>query len=274
MALLKLLDENFIGDKINELPRLIEIDDIESNGSILLIDFSKQDYTLNPIGGEGEQTVGKISNLFDKSELITTSTSININCCKVSENIKLEKTEKNGLHFMFNPNYFKRENYATVEVKGGAKEYIQSTNGSNASTENHEYYISMWGKETFGENWTYFSSYNDTTSTNTSLYYFNKKFNNGESIFKNFDSNTLKKILASYKFLLVSAGYCGLNKINSKEMYENSFILYRFYVEDLTISGRTFDDVSKIDTELHRKAFSEGGCFYNDVYTNPTTAFE
>lgn len=50
-----------------------------------------------------------------------------------------------------------------------------------------------------------------------------------------------------------------------------SRIIYRAYVEDLTVSGRTFDEVYALDYALYQAAFAAGGKFAGDVYTDPST---
>lgn len=50
-----------------------------------------------------------------------------------------------------------------------------------------------------------------------------------------------------------------------------SWIFYRGYVEDLTISGRTFDEVDALDAALYAEAFGSDGRFANDTFTDPAT---
>ena len=50
-----------------------------------------------------------------------------------------------------------------------------------------------------------------------------------------------------------------------------SQIVYRVYVEDLSKSGRTFSQVQAIDLAEFNKAFTEGGRFYGDTWSNPAT---
>lgn len=49
-----------------------------------------------------------------------------------------------------------------------------------------------------------------------------------------------------------------------------SCILYRVYIEDLSLSGRTYDQVRAIDEAEHAKAFGAGGRFYGDTWSNPS----
>lgn len=50
-----------------------------------------------------------------------------------------------------------------------------------------------------------------------------------------------------------------------------SRIIYRAYIEDLTVSGRSYAEVEAIDYALYQEAFAAGGKFYNDTYTAPST---
>jgi len=51
-----------------------------------------------------------------------------------------------------------------------------------------------------------------------------------------------------------------------------SWAFMRAYIEDLSISGRTFDEVAAIDSGLYSKeVLTSGGRYYNDTYTNPST---
>lgn len=56
----------------------------------------------------------------------------------------------------------------------------------------------------------------------------------------------------------------GLNKAASR-------IIYRVYVEDLTVSGRSYEAVEAIDLELYTEAFAAGGKFFGDTYTAVST---
>ena len=48
-----------------------------------------------------------------------------------------------------------------------------------------------------------------------------------------------------------------------------SYVFYRLYVEDLTVSGRSYADVDAIDSALHASAFGPGGRYYGDTWTDP-----
>lgn len=50
-----------------------------------------------------------------------------------------------------------------------------------------------------------------------------------------------------------------------------SVIYYRIYIEDLELSGRTFEEVAAIDQAEFNKAFAVGGRFYGDTWSDPAT---
>jgi len=50
-----------------------------------------------------------------------------------------------------------------------------------------------------------------------------------------------------------------------------SGIFYKLYIEDLTVSGRSYEQVDAIDFALYTSAFSAGGKYYGDSFTDPAT---
>lgn len=50
-----------------------------------------------------------------------------------------------------------------------------------------------------------------------------------------------------------------------------SWILYRIYIEDLSLSGRTYEQVKAIDDAEFAKAFAAGGKFFDDTWNDPAT---
>ena len=55
-----------------------------------------------------------------------------------------------------------------------------------------------------------------------------------------------------------------LNKTSSR-------VIYRVYIEDLTVSGRSYAAVDALDYAMFQAAFASGGKFYGDTYTDPST---
>lgn len=50
-----------------------------------------------------------------------------------------------------------------------------------------------------------------------------------------------------------------------------SNVFYRIYIEDMTVSGRTYAEVDAIDAAMFAKAFGPGGRYYGDTWTDPAT---
>lgn len=50
-----------------------------------------------------------------------------------------------------------------------------------------------------------------------------------------------------------------------------SWVFYRCYLEDLTVSGRTYAEVDALDYALWQSAFAPGGRFDGDTHSNPAT---
>lgn len=49
-----------------------------------------------------------------------------------------------------------------------------------------------------------------------------------------------------------------------------SWILYSLYLEDLTVSGQTYEQAHAKSQEVFNSRFSSGGIYANDTWTNPT----
>lgn len=68
-----------------------------------------------------------------------------------------------------------------------------------------------------------------------------------------------------------------LNTYNAGEQpapfgHSGSHILYRAYLEDLTISGRTYAQVDAMDNSYYTETvLTPGGRYYGDTFTNPST---
>lgn len=64
------------------------------------------------------------------------------------------------------------------------------------------------------------------------------------------------------------------NRLAGTREYAPSMILYRSYLEDLTVSGRTFEQVAAIDQAMfERDCLTPGGRYYGDEFTDPDDYF-
>lgn len=71
--------------------------------------------------------------------------------------------------------------------------------------------------------------------------------------------------------LWINVGPINTSSTSDTNASRPSIALYRAYLEDLTVSGRTFAQVDAIDNTLAAAAFGGGGRYAADTYTNPTT---
>lgn len=73
--------------------------------------------------------------------------------------------------------------------------------------------------------------------------------------------------------IVVALNYWGLaGSYGAAATYGNksaSYVAYRSYIEDLTVSGRTFEQVRALDYALYQAAFAAGGRYAGDTFTAP-----
>lgn len=68
------------------------------------------------------------------------------------------------------------------------------------------------------------------------------------------------------------AGTYNAAVLSSRQNKWTSFVMYRVYLEDLTVSGRTYAEVDAIDYALYTKeVVNVGGRYYGDTFTDPAT---
>jgi hypothetical protein len=284
--LIRLKGVNFIG-----APKLKQFDELETNGSLMLLDMT----SMSGMPNNG----ASIPNLLrDYTQTITGQTSgLDFTMRTRSPdnaNWKAERTGKGGLHGIIKQNTGNTTEY-TVEMRGpiAVRDYI-------LANPNHNFYVSMWSTVTRPaiSNPAVQSNFHFSTDvsggTNGLFNMAAGKFNtvggnliNDSAVPSTYDGDTPN---GTNKYN--SAQYSGVvnvgQQLNSNHHisigvgafgpwgYFNtdkgaSKIIYRVYMEDLTVSGRTFAQVNAIDKALYDIAFGVGGKFYNDTYTDPAT---
>lgn len=75
----------------------------------------------------------------------------------------------------------------------------------------------------------------------------------------------------AYTDLFIFGGCPSAGVMNAALHKGGSQILYRVYLEDLTVSGRTYAAVKAQDDALFQAAFGAGGKFADDIFTDPST---
>ena len=162
--------------------------------------------------------------------------------------------------------------YAFINVIGGIKEYLKNNKIKN------DFYLSAWIRFTSPDEgygavkMAYPISYTSPGNYNNFKVFYSQVLSDETNVT---DARYIE--IPCYKvddMSLLNIGPVNLNNVGltAGRIY-GSTILYRFYIEDLTVSGRTAEEVKIIDKKLFNEAFAEGGKFYNDTWTDPKTAF-
>ncbi|SHH40336.1 hypothetical protein SAMN05216361_0054 [Marisediminitalea aggregata] len=278
-----------------DAPRIITRDPIESNGSLMLFDGGSVDYGFNGLPDAGEAIPNVLSHYL-KSIVggNPSNASLNFTVANKSPNSSAflaERTLKGGIHGI---NSLTNQSEA-VNYKWLGPEAVRDWIVANP---NHSYYISYWGVVTrvgvdnaaeqspfhftsqFGatNNFHFHFQGGKADSAISPTYYTDNvnddHFSGRPTPYTRYSavqiaSMTGNGVTATDNIaLLVGIGDAWQSfNINAGA----SRILYRAYIEDLSISGRSFNTVNDIDTALYAAAFSEGGKFYNDSYTSPSS---
>lgn len=278
-------------------PYLIKYDPIESrNGSLFLWDAG-----LNPLSGTPaiDATIPNLLSEYTPS----TGKSLVLKRGLFSETnhnayIRRELTSKGGMHFIVAQAYSGATNvpiHNTLQANSELQEALRS----NVMGANPNLFISIWQRLTrvapedssIGT-----SAYLSTPAGKSDFaFYKDVRFQNftvsSNSVATSFINKTdidPTAIGLSNKHVMNIKGKAGAGVLEDTQarfviagfdgpwggQYVNkspSVIVYRIYVEDLTLSGRTYAQVKAIDDAEFAKAFAEGGRFYGDTWSNPAT---
>ena len=278
----------------NPLLPKIRVDSLLSAGSLLLFDGSHSQGVFSgvpAIAGSAPNIAWVEAAALIGSGSATTLAMIAGGSLGSSGKFVTERTSKGGIHGIISQSAFASGTSAgyTLKVANLIRDYMFANLA-------HEYYVSAWSKVTrpsigsaLGSP---FISYQSTAAgSNDYLFQFRlgvpRAPTNGSRVYPS-DTETSTAagtnrftnaktaalsgtgpISTSAATLLVGTlqdemGYSDLNKAASR-------IIYRSYIEDLTVSGRTYAEVDAIDYALWQKAFGVGGKFYGDTYTSPST---
>lgn len=292
MAIIQKLDVSFIGEGLNA-PKLTKIDRIESAGSLLLIDPTHP-YQQWAGGVPVVNTVAIPNILASKfTELTGNSSGVDSGLYTGSGtvNIKNERTTKGGLHTYLKPSLVTNTDFAYVSTPTAVLTYINAH-------KDHAYYFSLWQRTSMATSYPdgpynpTFLSFANNTSAGNYLMAFNTYRPWGSNLLgSNFvnpsaegyhlfaagaPANSFNTDLTAVRALPWMVGWVGpwngSGSANSSSKLPSQ-ILYRSYIEDLTVSGRTYAEVFAIDQALYTKeVLTTGGRYYGDTFTNPTTA--
>lgn len=282
------------------LPVLNPIDDIVSAGSLFLFDAANPDQEITLPTFDVTNTEVVLPNLVKDNAAVLCSadaddcTLMQQTIANNANTIAAELTTAGGIHVATSranqdssgPNHYKW----LAPNNSPISDYLKGV------IDDHEIYISMWyrlTRENIAVSAAQAISY---WAVNTSAYGW---FGLASGIRGAYDGEGLT-YLPRYPFNLQNASDVGRSTLlNAKirgtmgamdpnlvmniftagnsdawrgfnENASHSGILYRLYIEDLTVSGRTYEEVSALDEALYDQAFSAGGVYSSDGYSVPS----
>jgi len=263
-------------------------DSLLSPGSLVLLDASRLGIENSPTSGD--YALNNIAK--DTSAIMTGSDETGVKPIYkltgyAASGMKVERTAKKGLHVVMSKVNDVASQYLQIEMPLKIRDYIAGNNG-------HKFYMSHWLRNT---------RLADTTTSafayfmqNTSNYYYN-----ANALANTPDGATPSRWLGGKRSpglapwynttgnKFTSSGFTGVTGspvnplgrlfyVGNETAYGSftihkgwSMVLYRTYIEDLTVSGRTYAEVEAIDFDLYTKAFDVGGRFYGDTFSDPAT---
>lgn len=285
-TLIKIAGADFDG------PLIPSLDYLESAGSLFLFDVSDNETKFKSIPATNTEVknilASNAAKIIDSPESLASGKII----VGVDNNYnKMEITGKGAIHSAFTQK--------SGSVASSSGYYISPSDAIKQymiNNINHDFYISAWYKLTRNQLPLNAPIPNAVWALRTSSFAFILRGGdsaNGVGVFDPTGNNvtnpigTDKLISTHFSGLTITDGSTSeqvtMNPImfnmssfpNAWRSVNNglmpSGILYRAYIEDLTVSGRSFSEVSEIDLRIKREAFSEGGVFYGDTYTPAQT---
>ena len=261
-----------------DAPFLTYVDPIESKtGSLFLWDASLSQAT--PWTTSAGELVNSLSIYSDN--IVGSPTSMLKQIINTNNNVKTEITGKGGVHFISGQ-------IASVSDRVFIQSNTALTNYLNSELvkASPSIYISFWRKFTRkalvnSPITTYLISTGDFTLHEQTSVAITVKSGDAErvpSIALNSDTSVGTNYLSVFNPTSrgttanrpLIAGVGGLEPFPANTG-RPSYILYRVYIEDLSKSGRTYEQVKAIDDAEFAKAFGVGGKFYGDTWSNPAT---
>lgn len=285
MAIIKVLDVAFTGDGVNA-PKLTKIDKIECDGSLFLIDPT---HPYAHLKSDSLTTGDSLKNLLSNKLLDIAGGGLNVDATVStvgSSKLKMERTSKGGIHGMLDQPNITSENYKIL-FPPKALDYINTH-------KEHQYYFSLWQRTTRKTTYTdgNFHPTYMTLANSTSAGNFILAINtNGMVVNNNLGINCISPkeeinhlfsvgVGSGAKYTISEGVLWGVGKFgawngsgntNSQDKLPSQ-IFYRSYMEDLTVSGRTYEEVMYIDNQLYTKeVLTVGGRYYGDTFTDPYT---
>jgi hypothetical protein len=284
MALFDVLPMSITGPNAALLPRVPVSDPIESAGSLMLIDPT---HPVLPWAGGVPATGTLLPNVLWKtaSQLIAGATQANLSPTLTSSGLiapkgLIERTAKGALHGIIS--------VAQDTAGGNTLRILYPDNVAQYVLDNktHKYFLSLWMRvtkepEAIATTAVYStlqsaanfalairSSNNQPTPAN--------QRNNGSRVVGMYQINmaATPDLVLTPPLTTKLAWGAGNAAIPSGDQVgkHGSRAIYRIYLEDMTVSGRSYAEIDAIDSELYAKEVTgAGGRYYGDTFTSPAT---
>ena len=291
---LRTLPLTFVGADVALLPTVPLIDPIESAGSLLLTDLT------HPKGGwaAGAPANGtKMPNLLGANALSILGSG-------VADDVKptilrgagwngtdgiLERTSKGGLHAGISETVAGGNTTFGVALPAALWTYIKSRAGAT-----HDFYLSLWGRRTrvstspsqsvlaalasatvyhmaLGSTTTFGTAPEATIARATPPTNALGAFRRSAAAVPHASLSGSNDSSNPHNTSIFTIGFgAGANQQTGSLSKTGSAVFYRAYLEDLTVSGRTYAQVDAIDALLYdAEVATPGGRYYGDTFTAP-----
>lgn len=281
---------DFSGPNVRDLPVVSYVDPIEAPGSLLLLDMT---HPLSDLGAGAPVHGNSYPNLFATKAaplLNTSDTSLSIvSVFAEPSHGKVERSRMGGIHVIQSVTQDKSNAGFQLRLPAAIVDYFKANH-------THQFYVSQWGKTTRAESSSQHSVGALSGSTAFSFAWTLADSNTvgggptklglravaeevaGVTNFRNvgvtnFGPDFRDAVIQPQSGALFEVGnFLVPNAGNGKRGLHGAQIFYRGYIEDLTVSGRTYAEVDAIDyAEYTKQVLTAGGRYYGDtVPTDPS----
>ncbi len=267
-------------------PKLATVDAIESSGSMLLIE------PMHPTAqwAAGVPSNGAtFQNLYDPLGLGNASFE-EVGAIENGVKGKIERSTKGGLHIIVSQaNALADGDGARIKMSAALLAHVYANLG-------HDYYISAWDRLTRANPNIASASTRDYNTANTisvgiahaapTVWNVVSGSSLGSRVLGNTVGARFANVGADGAVMASSTAMNGAGLPSwgapwftynqavraSRNGFWTSFVFYRLYIEDMTVSGRTYAEVDAIDHALYTKeVLTPGGRYYGDTFTDPAT---
>lgn len=267
------LDVPITGDN----PKLYK-DPIMSEGSIFLLDESRTETTTYVNGTGMKNIAGSIAApIIGVSESALDPVFFKSATLLDSEMI-IEKTEKGALHMQSTAGTYTSGRNMRIPIPADIIAYMLTRIAAG-----DDFYCSFWYEYTRAATNDQRINTIGTSAFSANYLYVYRTQSSGLPSVDRYENvaqpQPAGQPIISTRFIQQVFGTVATGTVNSPGIYlgsfsggvagNPSFIVRKFYIENLTLSGRAYADVRDLDIALHTEALAVGGRFYGDTWNSP-----